>query len=470
CSCVVGAGCSGVDCVRESLNDRFAALRSNQKEVYHVGLAQKYTETLEEDLGTEKKPVKTIYTADNITEVSGSTRIKGYRMNIYLKEGAVQVKARPFRLGWENQDTMDKYIDEMLELDLIEKPTGIFSSPSFLVDKRDGFKRCVIDYRKLNKLILCTKYPTPTVTELTEAYAGATVFTSCDCTSEYHQLELNPDHAEYTAFVTNRGVFKYKVLPMGISPGCSEFQRVVSDIFRDYIGKFVLVFLDDMLVYSKTQEVHVEHLRLVFEACERANLKLKRAKCTFMASSTTYLGHSLTSEGSTLADYNKEKILGFQRPESAALLRSFLGTCNYFRKYVRGYASIVVCLNKLTRKNTTFVWNEEHEAAFNTLKTVLCSEPVVLAYPARDRYFILYVDASNLGLGAVLTQVDDQESMANEKVVAYASRGLRGAESRYHIHHLEAMSVVWGIGYFKHFLKGTRFLLVVDNYEFGADL
>lgn len=264
CSCVVGAGCSGVRCsgevavgVQESLNDRFAALKSRQKEVYHVGIAQKYTETLEEDLGTEEKPAKIAYTVENIaegapdilvpliqeykhifSEVSGLTRIKGYRMNIYLKEGAVPVKARPFRLGWEDQDTMDKYIDEMLELDLIEKATGIFSSPSFLIDKRDGSKRCVIDYRKLNKLILCTNFPTPTVAELTEACAGATVFTSCDCTSGYHQLELNPDHAEYTAFVTNRGVFKYKVLPMGISPGCSEFQRVVSDIFRDYIGKF----------------------------------------------------------------------------------------------------------------------------------------------------------------------------------------------------------------------------------------
>jgi hypothetical protein len=320
-----------------------------------------------------------------------------------------------------------------------------------------------VHYSKANAMIVQTNFPTCTISELTEATANARFYTSCDCTSGYHQLALEDEEsAEITGFVTKRGCFRFKVLPMGISVGCSEYQRVMSSIFSEYIGKFILVFLDDVLVFSRTLEEHKEHLELMFKACEKYNLKLKRKKCFFAQDSVEYLGHQIGRQGTTPGERNIEKIKNFPSCTDVAAVKSWLGLTGFFRKYVPGYGSIVACLTKLTRKGVPFVWGDEQEEAFRKLKKALCTAPI-LVLPDREKVQVLSVDASHLGLGAVLSQVDDRETRSNERVVAYASRGLRSAEARYHIHHLEALAVVWGITYFKHYLKGRRFILITDH-------
>jgi hypothetical protein len=475
-----------------SLNDRFSDL-SKVKKVYQVQAEQKYTRNITDDLleseYNEEHPKpkvngilgEVIYDASNISigvpdalvsvieennecfsEVSGLSKIKGYVMDIHLKENAIPVRNSPYRLSWSDQEILDAYVKEMLELDLIEPSMGTWTSSLFLLDKKEGgSKRVVADLRGANDQIVKTNFPVATVAELTEATVNAKVFSVFDCTSGYHQLLINPDHREVTGFITKSGTWRYKVCPQGITVGVAEYSRVVTDIFKDYIGKFIYNFLDDILVFSNSMEEHAEHLKLMFEACKKANLKLKRKKSFIGEDSVEYLGHILGAAGSSPCDRNIIKLKAFPPPRNVSEVRSFLGLSGYYRKYVQGYASIAAPLIKLTRKGTTFNWSETEQVAFEKLKNCLTSAPV-LTYPDRNKVQVLSVDASNIGLGAVLSQVDNWESMENEQVISYASKAVRGATANLSIHHLESLAAVWGVLHYKHYLKGRKFILITD--------
>ena len=461
-------------------------VQGNSKEVYKIELAKKHAASLEEDLIPDTfEEVK--YNKENIavgapeflhdvlndfahvfSEVSGLTKIKGHKMKIQVVEGAQPVKGKCFRLSWEDEDALNQYIDEMLELDMIEESDGTWSSAAFLVGKKDGSRRCVIDYRKVNKMIVQTNFPTPTVAELTELTAGMKYFSCLDATSGYHQLEIDsedPLSRNLTGFVTKRGVYNFTVLPMGISVGGSEFQRVMHAIFKDMVvGKSACIFYDDVLCFSKTKEEHEAHLRELFQAAEKANLKFKRKKCHFGQESVEYLGHIISSEGSKPGDRNVEKIKSFPPCQNVSELKSFLGLTGFFRKFTPNYATIAKDLICLTRKGAKFIWGQGQQQAFDLLKQIQCSGPV-LAFPDRDKVQVLSVDGSLSGLGCVLTQVDqfNEQDRSNEQVIGYGSRSLRGSEKNWHIHEVEAFAVVWSIQHFQHYLKGREFILITDH-------
>ncbi|CEP07422.1 hypothetical protein, partial, partial [Parasitella parasitica] len=458
----------------------------NSKEVYKIELAKKYSKSLEEDLIPDTGEEGVVFSESNVTEgvpeflkqvveefkhtfseVSGLTKIKGYKMRIQLIEGAEPIRSKCFRLTWEDEDALNQYIDEMLELDLIEEADGTWSSAAFLVGKKDGAKRCVIDYRRLNKLIVQSYFPTPTVAELTELTAGMNYFSCFDASSGYHQLEIDPNDKlsrDVTGFITKRGVFRYKVLPMGMSVGGSEFQKCMNDIFKDLVGVCLAIFYDDVLCYSKTKEEHEMHLRLLFKAAEKANLKFKRKKCHFGQDCVEYLGHIIGSKRARPGDRNIEKIKNFPACQDVSQLKSFLGLTGFFRKFTPNYAVVAADLVKLTRKGVRFVWGKEQQEAFDKLKQIQCSKPV-LAFPDREKFQILTVDGSSSGLGCVLTQVakENIETRKEEQVIGYGSRSLRGAERNWHIHEVEAFAVVWAIQFYKHYLRGRKFLLVTDH-------
>lgn len=465
-------------------------LNKKEQGIYHVAASQKYSNTLEDDLiptGEEgdlgfDKSRDQIFTAENISEgvcpelkevverfkncfseVSGLTCIRGYTAKIRLKDNAVPVRHRPFRLGWSDQDLVDEYVQEMLDLDIIEPSKGEWSSCLFLVNKKEtNVKRPVVDFRAVNKMIVQENFPTATVPELIETVGNAKVFSTFDCTSGYHQLELEKEGSEATGFVTSKGAFQYKRLAQGLTIGCSQFQRVMSSIFKEYIGDFVSVFLDDILVYSKNMEEHKKHLILLFEACERSNLKLKRKKCNFGCDKVEYLGHVLGAEGNSPGERNVVKIKNFPTPTNATDIRSFLGLSGYYRKYVHRYGEIAEPLNRLTRKNCVFVWGEEQQASFDALKQALVTAPI-LSSPLREAVQCISCDASFKGISYIASQVDSWDGLENEQVLSYGSRGLHGSETRFSIHHLEALSVVCGVKYYKHWLKGKKFILITDH-------
>lgn len=461
-----------------------------EQEIYTVAISQKYCNTIEDDLIPDSqegdlgydKATAIEYNAGNISvgvveelkevvekykhcfsEVSGLTSIKGYSAKIRLIKGAVPVRHRPFRLGWSDQELVDKHVQEMLDLGIVEPSNGEWSSCLFLVNKKEtGVKRPVVDFRAANKMIVKENFPTATVSELIETVGNAKVFSTFDCTSGYHQLSLDPDGAEVTGFVTSKGAFQYKRLAQGLTNGCCQFQRVMSSIFKEYIGEFCSVFLDDILVYSDTMEDHKRHLELLFEACSKSNLKLKRKKCNFGERKVEYLGHVLGADGNCPGERNVVKIKNFPEPKNATDVRSFLGLSGYYRKYVHRYGEIAEPLNRLTRKNCVFKWGPEQQESFDYLKNALATAPI-LSSPLRSAVQVISCDASIKGISFIASQVDSWENMENEQVLSYGSRGLHGSETRFSIHHLEALSVVCGVKYFKHWLKGKKFILITDH-------
>jgi hypothetical protein len=461
-----------------------------EQEVFNVASSQKYCSSLEDDLIPEgeegdlgfDKSSAIEYNASNISdgvveelkevvekykecfsEVSGLTCIKGYSAKIRTIPNAVPVRHRPFRLGWSDQELVDSYVQEMLDLGIIEPSNGEWSSCLFLVNKKEtGVKRPVVDFRSVNKIIIKENFPTATVSELIETVGNSKVFSTFDCTSGYHQLELDPEGAEVTGFVTSKGAFRYKRLAQGLTIGCSSFQRVMSSIFKEFIGDFCSVFLDDILVFSENMTDHKKHLGLLFDACVKANLKLKRKKCNFGEDKVEYLGHILGKDGNSPGERNIIKIKNFPAPTNASDIRSFLGLSGYYRKYVHRYGEIAEPLNRLTRKNCVFDWGVEQQEAFEYLKNALVTAPI-LSSPLRTAVQCISCDASTKGISFIASQVDSWENLENEQVLSYGSRGLHGSETRFSIHHLEALSVVCGVKYFKHWLKGKKFILVTDH-------
>lgn len=230
-------------------------------------------------------------------------------------------------------------------------------------------------------------------------------------------------------------------MPFGLCSAPQTFQRAVTNILTPYIDDFVYVFIDDIIIFSKSLEDHKVHLEKVFQACRAANLRLKKSKCVFARTEVEYLGHVISAEGLLPNQRNTEKILKMPEPKSSKDVKVWLGTTGYYRRHIKGYAQVARPLTKLLKKDMVFIWGQEQGLAFEALKNALITPPI-LAYPDRNQVQILTTDASTHGLGAVLSQSPTGDSK-DERVIAYASRSLRGSENNYAATHLEALAVVW---------------------------
>ena len=264
-----------------------------------------------------------------------------------------------------------------------------------------------------------------------------------------------------TAFVSKFGTYEFLVMPFGLTNAPATFQRVMERILADQLYRNVLVYIDDIIVFSRSIREHIEYLATVFKALENAGLCLKRSKCHFGQPKIEYLGHVIDKEGIRVNKNNVKKALELVEPTSKDLVHSFLGLVGYYRRFINGFSKIARPLTRLTRKEADFTWEKEQKEAFNCLRQRLIEAPV-LAYPDPAQIQILTTDGSISGLGAILSQSGDG-SLSGERVVAYASRTLRGAEEKYAAPHIEALAVVWAVNHFRHFLMGRRFILHTDH-------
>jgi hypothetical protein len=342
------------------------------KQCYNVDLGNAQTDEYDDIFvpanGDEVNEIK--YTEDNIaegvpiplidlleeykhvfSEVSGLGRVRNYQMDIELKPGALPVKSKAYRFSWEDQEELERAIKELLDLDVIEPSDGKYAAPCFFIPKKTGERRLVIDYRRTNANIVQDFYPLPHIDELIDHVSGCSIFSSMDCTQGFFQLTLNPQHREYTGFITPIGTFRYKVLPFGITLGPACYQRMMNTILKDYIGKFVVIFMDDVLCFSKNMEEHKDHLRLIFEACDRWNLRLKRKKSEFGKPEVEYLGFKIGTEGVKPCDRNVKKIRELLPPQNVDGIRAVLGLTGYYRKYCPNYADYAEPLIKLLQNN-----------------------------------------------------------------------------------------------------------------------
>ncbi|GKD21531.1 putative reverse transcriptase domain-containing protein [Tanacetum coccineum] len=290
--------------------------------------------------------------------------------------------------------------------------------------------------KELNKLTVKNRYPFPTIDDLFDQLQGSRFFSKIDLRSGYHQLRVHEDDILKTAFRTCYGHFEFTVIPFGLTKAPVIFEDLMNRVCRPYLDKFVIVFIDDILIYSKTREEHVKHLRLVLGLLKKEKLYAKFSKCEFWIREVQFLGHVINGNGIHVDPSKIEAVKNWKSPRTPTEVRSFLGLVGYYRRFIENFSKISKSLTILTQKSKTFDWGEEQELAFQTLKDKLCNAPV-LALPDGLEDFVVYCDASRIGLGCVLMQ--------RGQVIAYASRQLKIHEKNYTTHDLELGAVVFAL-------------------------
>jgi hypothetical protein len=328
-----------------------------------------------------------------------------------------------------------------------------------IVPKKDGTLRLCVDYRRLNQVATFDAYPMPRVEEVFENIGMATYITTLDLARGYWQIPMDESSREVTAFITPFGLFEFLVMPFGLHTAPATFQRLMNSLLRDF-QKFSGAYLDDVVIFSCSWGEHMEHLSSVFTTLHKAGLTIKPSKCSFGFDRTLYLGH-IIGGGDIRPDPQKvEAVVNFQRPITKRDVRSFLGLIGYYRKFLKDFSNKAAPLTALTKKGQPdrVNWSEECEASFRVLKQhMVCAPVLYVADPQKP--FVLQTDASDMGLGAVLSQEHDNE----EHPVAFASRKLSPAEKKYSTIEKECLALVWGIRYFHVYLFGNRFKAETDH-------
>jgi hypothetical protein len=367
------------------------------------------------------------------------------------------IKSRPYRVPYAQQETVNKMVDDMLTHKIISKSESPWASPVVIIKKKDGSNRFCVGYRKLNAITIKDNYPIPLIEETLDTLKGAKYFTSLDLASGYWQIALNKLAKQKTAFITQKGLFQFEVLPFGLSNAVSAFQRTIEVVLEGVSN--VKVYLDDILIFSNDFTSHLTHIENVFKKLEEANLKLKPSKCEFAKLKTKFLGFDITSEGIKPCQQKTSAMVNYTRPTNPKQVKRFLGMASYYRKFIPQFSAKAEPINRLLKKEERFQWSEECEDGFKQIINAL-THPPVLIYPDFSKEFVLETDASTVGLGAVLAQKDRN---GINRPVAYGSRMLKCAEKNYSATELEALAVVWACEQFRPYLYGRDFTIECDH-------
>ena len=373
---------------------------------------------------------------------------------IELVPGSGPISITPYRMSPLEMAELKAQLEDLLGKHFIRPSVSPWGAPVLLVKKKDGSMRLCVDYRQLNKITVKNKYPLPRIDDLMDQLQGAGVFSKIDLRSGYHQIRVRDEDIPKTAFRTRYGHYEYTVMSFGLTNAPAVFMDYMNRIFRPYLDKFVIVFIDDILVYSKTEEEHADHLRTVLQILRDRKLYAKLSKCEFWKSEVKFLGHVVSKQGIAVDPAKVEAVMNWERPTSVTEIRSFLGLAGYYRRFIKGFSQLALPLTKLTRKDTPFIWTPECEESFQALKHRLTTAPV-LVLPEPSESFEVYCNASLKGLGCVLMQ--------HQNVVAYASRQLRPHEMNYPTHDLELAAVVFALKIWRHYLYGVKFHVFSDH-------
>lgn len=369
------------------------------------------------------------------------------------------VKSRAYRVSHKENEYIREQLDEMLEAGIITPSQSPWSSPVVLVKKRDGTRRFCVDYRKLNSKTKPTRYPLPLIDEILTYLGGCKFFTTLDLLSGYWQLELEESSREYTAFITNFGQFQFTVTPFGLCNAPGSFSELADRVFHDMKWKDVLIYLDDVIIFSKTVEEHLKKLDKVFERLRRANLTLKPSKCQYLKEHIGILGYEVDKDGIYPSKEKTAALREIPTPKRLRDVQSFLGAAGYYRKFIRQYSVISRPLHDLTKKDVKFHWGEPQQKAFDTLKDLLCKEPV-LGHFCPSKPTFLHVDASKQGVGGVLLQENDN---GVQHPIMYISRSLTKNEKNYSISELEGLAIVYILKSQRHLIYGRPITIYSDH-------
>ncbi|GJS45647.1 putative reverse transcriptase domain-containing protein [Tanacetum coccineum] len=409
--------------------------KSEKKRLEDVPIVQDFPEVFPEDL-------------------PGLPPTRQVEFQIDLVPGAAPVARAPYRLAPSEMKELSEQLKELSDKGFIRPSSSPWGAPVLFVKKKDGSFRMCIDYRELNKLTVKNRYPLPRIDDLFDQLQGSSVYSKIDLRSGYHQLRVREEDIPKTAFRTRYGHYEFQVMPFGLTNAPAVFMDLMNRVCKPYLDKFVIVFIDDILIYSKNKQEHEEHLKIILELLKKEELYAKFSKCEFWIPKVQFLGHVIDSEGIHVDPAKIESIKDWASPKSPTEIRQFLGLAGYYRRFIEGFSKIAKPMTKLTQKKVKFEWGDKQEAAFQLLKQKLCSAPI-LALPEGSEDFIAYCDASKKGLGAVLMQ--------REKVISYASRQLKVHEKNYTTHDLELGAVVFALKIWRHYLYGTKCTVFTDH-------
>jgi hypothetical protein len=393
-----------------------------------------------------------------ISETSFTISVSTCARNLLVSGGTFTPHRAIYRMSYEEMNELKRQLADLLHKGFIRPSTSPFGAPVLFVHKKEGTLRLCVDYRALNKITIKNRYPLPRIDELMDRLVGSCYFTKIDLYSGYHQIRIKPEDIPKTAFRTRYGHYEFLVLPFGLTNAPATFMTLMNDVFRKYLDQFVIIYLDDILIYSKSKEKHITHVRKVLDVLRTHKLYAKISKCEFFQKQVEYLGHFISQEGISVDKRKVEVLQKWPTPANISELRSFLGLASYYRKFVSHFSSIASPLTQLLHKDQKYEWNEDREKSFQELKQHLTSAPVLLL-PDPTKPFSVTADASDLAIGAVLSQNQGK----GEQPVAYESRKLSPAEINYPIHEKELLAIVHALKLWRPYLEGTKFTVITDH-------
>ena len=341
---------------------------------------------------------------------------------IELVPGATPQSRPTFRLSAFELAEMKKQLEDLVKAGFVQPSKSPYGAPVLFVKKKDGTQRMCIDYRALNNVTIKNSYPLPRVDELFDRLQGARYFSKIDLRSGYHQIRIVPEDVHKTAFRTRYGHFEFLVLPFGLTNAPGTFMHLMHQVFREFLDDFALVFLDDILIYSKTIEEHEEHVRCVLEVLRKEKLYAKESKCELFKTEVEFLGHFVGRDGVRMMSDKVKAVADWPVPSKVGHVRAFLGTAGYYRKFIKDFSLIAAPLHDLTKDSVKFDWTPACQAAFVRLKAALQQGPV-LVLPDPLLPFVVHTDASGFAVGAVLMQ-DQGHGL---QPIAFLSKKMNGA-------------------------------------------
>ena len=371
---------------------------------------------------------------------------------IPLEEGSKPTFGPIYNLSETELKVLREYLDENLQKGFIRPSTSPFGSPVLFVKKPDGSLRLVVDYRALNRITVKNRYPLPLISEMLDRLVGAKYFTKLDARNAYNTLRIAPGEEYKTAFRTRYGHFEYLVMPFGLTNAPASFQSFINDVLRKYLDTFVIVFLDDILVYTNgTLQEHISQVRLVLQELLANGIHCKAEKCEFHAQKISFLGYIVSTEGISMDPDRVATIAEWPVPQSVHDIRVFLGFANFYRRFIEGYSKITLPITLLLRKARSFKWNPAAQDAFEQLKKAFTSGPILRHFDPMLP-IVLHADSSGFALSGILSQPHD----GHLHPVAFWSRKCSAAELNYDIFDREALAIVESMKHWRHYLEGSQ--------------